>query len=277
MSHLTNVETAFLNLRSQGYSYDKISEDLRVSKHTLIKWARDLQPKIDTQFRAAFKKYQTALVQRVEFLSQQFQTMTKLITTCDPKSSAYPRYFNILLKLHKSLEPFDVAPEPDSTESAPESFSPRPEHSALSTEHSAQARTESAPPLTSEPETQNQEPARTISAPEPSLEPVSSLSIQNPKSEIQNPERTISAPEPSSGTEHSAPSTVHCVSSPKPSLPNNSVTKTVSSCTESAILSYIEKYRNYFKKDPPEHVFRHLEQAREKLFQPDKDLTRQAS
>ncbi len=147
MSHLTSVEIDFLNLRSQGYSYDKISKDLRVSKHTLIKWAKELQPKIDTQFRAAFKKYQTALVQRVEFLSQQFQTMTQLITTCDPKSSAFPRYFNILLKLHKSLEPFDVAPEPDSTISAPES--------SLSTQCEASRRENpkseiqnSSPPLT---------------------------------------------------------------------------------------------------------------------------------
>ncbi len=255
MSHLTNVETAFLNLRSQGYSYDKISKDLRVSKHTLIKWARVLQPKIDIQFRAAFKKYQTALVQRVEFLSQQFQTMTQLITTCDPKSSAFPRYFNILLKLHKSLEPFDVAPEPDSTESAPT--------------------------VNSEPGTANPEPISTISAPEPTSIPTEHPALNTEQSSspltarlagssdaagtktapesfssIQNPERTKSAP-----ILNAEPETLN----PEPNR------------TESAILSYIEKYRDYFKKDPPEHVFRQLERARREAVHPRTNLVRQAS
>jgi hypothetical protein len=122
MSHPTSTQAQFLTLRAQGLSYDNIAKDLRVSKHTLLSWAREFPPRIDTQLRAAYEKYQTALATRVEILAQQFQTVSKLITSCDPMSSAYPRFFNILLKLHAALEKFDLAPENlslDSTESAP--------------------------------------------------------------------------------------------------------------------------------------------------------------
>jgi hypothetical protein len=181
--------------------------------------------------------------------------MTQLITTCDPKSSAYPRYFNILLKLHKTLEQFDVAPEPDSTESAPESLPLTARLAGRSDAANAEA------PQTVPEETHPADlTMSTISAPK------SFSAIQNLKSKIQNslsPESTKSTPPEDSD----------------PIRENQweSVSKTSSLSSEARILKFIDQYRNHFKTDPPEHVFRHLEQARIGLAQPVEDLTRQAS
>jgi hypothetical protein len=157
MSHPSTTQTQFLTLRSQGLSYDNIAKELRVSKHTLLDWAKEFRPPIDARLQSALQTYHATLTHRAEALAQQFQTIAQNITSCDFKSSAYPRMVNLLLRLHKALQEFDFNPaaepedstktapivdiEPDSTKTAPPT-----EHQALCTEHSSSP--EPAPTLT---------------------------------------------------------------------------------------------------------------------------------
>jgi hypothetical protein len=158
--HPTTTQTQFLTLRSQGLSYDNIAKELRVSKHTLLDWAKEFRPPIDAQLQAALQTYHAAITHRAEALAQQFQIIAQNITTCDFKSSNYPRLVNLLLRLHKALQEFDFNPAAvpeDSTISAPTASSPRTEHSVPS------------------------DPQRTISAPEADSE----LSPSSPRTEHQ--------------------------------------------------------------------------------------------
>jgi hypothetical protein len=151
MSHPSSTQTQFLTLRSQGLSYDNIAKELRVSKHTLLDWAKEFRPPIDTQLQAALQTYHAAITHRAEALAQQFQIIAQNITTCDFKSSSYPRLVNLLLRLHKALQEFDFNPAAvpeDSTKTAPSASSPRTEHYAPGTEHSVPSdpeRTKTAP------------------------------------------------------------------------------------------------------------------------------------
>jgi hypothetical protein len=170
--HPTTTQTQFLTLRSQGLSYDNIAKELRVSKHTLLDWAKEFRPPIDAQLQSALQTYHAAITHRAEALAQQFQTIAQNITTCDFKSSAYPRLVNLLLRLHKALQEFDFNPAAvpeDSTKTAPTASSPRTEHQALCTEHSVSS-----------------DPQRTISAPESSLELVSSPPTEHSAYPIRN-------------------------------------------------------------------------------------------
>jgi hypothetical protein len=124
MSHPSSTQTQFLTLRSQGLSYDNIAKELRVSKHTLLDWAKEFRPPIDAQLQSALQTYHAAITHRAEALAQQFQIIAQNITTCDFKSSTYPRLVNLLLRLHKALQEFDFNPAAvpeDSTKTAPES------------------------------------------------------------------------------------------------------------------------------------------------------------
>jgi hypothetical protein len=159
MSHPTTTQTQFLTLRSQGLSYDNIAKELRVSKHTLLDWARDFRPPIDAQLQSALQTYHAGLTHRAEALAQQFQIIAQNITSCDFKSNAYLRLVNLLLRLHKALQEFDFNPAAvpeDSTKTAPNcdskpsASSPRTEHQALCAKHS-----------------DSPNPPRTISAPTP--------------------------------------------------------------------------------------------------------------
>jgi hypothetical protein len=169
--HPTTTQTQFLTLRSQGLSYDNIAKELRVSKHTLLDWAKEFRPPIDAHLQAALQTYHAAITHRAEALAQQFQIIAQNITTCDFKSSTYPRLVNLLLRLHKALQEFDFNPAAvpeDSTKTAPTASSPRTEHSVPSdpgrtktaptpssppTEHYAPSTEHSSSPKTAPPST----------------------------------------------------------------------------------------------------------------------------
>jgi hypothetical protein len=139
--HPTTTQTQFLTLRSQGLSYDNIAKELRVSKHTLLDWAKEFRPPIDAQLQAALQTYHAAITHRAEALAQQFQIIAQNITSCDFKSNAYPRLVNLLLRLHKALQEFDFNPaaiSEDSTKTAP----------VVDSELSASQSTKTAPPST---------------------------------------------------------------------------------------------------------------------------------
>jgi transposase len=46
MAKDTKTRERFMELRAKGHSFDKISEELKVSKPTLIQWRKDLEKQI---------------------------------------------------------------------------------------------------------------------------------------------------------------------------------------------------------------------------------------
>ena len=75
----TETKSKFIELRAQGLSYNKISKQLKVSKTTLVSWAKELKYDIEnaTQFEKdiLIEKYKMAQNQRLESLFKMFEKL----------------------------------------------------------------------------------------------------------------------------------------------------------------------------------------------------------
>ncbi len=296
MSHSTKTQSQFLTLRAQGLSYDAIARQLHVSKHTLLKWAKDLQPRIDAliaaQLQAVLEKYQLTLVQRVEFLAQQVHHIQEAIPRYDLKSTYTIRIFNLLLKLHNALSQFDPNPAniyltgaetpPESSDIRTERLFPssNDEPETTNDELPSSDSTEPAPSAAIESEILNSEPSITNAPAE--TNPPDDLNSTKTAPELiplaDPSDSTISAPPSNSepGTLNAEPNSTK--TPPEPPVPASSLPiQNPKTCPESfegskiqnssaaQILKFIDQYRNHFKTDPPEHVFRHLENVRKEM------------
>lgn len=66
------VKEKFVELRARGWSFDRISKELKVSKQTLIHWSRDLALEISNQsalqHEALLEQYSLTREERIQFL-----------------------------------------------------------------------------------------------------------------------------------------------------------------------------------------------------------------
>ena len=57
----SNIKERFIELRAQGYSFDRIAKELGKAKQTLIDWSKDLQEEIANrkalELEALYEKY----------------------------------------------------------------------------------------------------------------------------------------------------------------------------------------------------------------------------
>jgi len=64
----------FIELRAKGFSFDKIANEISVSKPTLIKWSKEFQDKISNQ---EFMNYQNILEQNKVTKQQRIKLLAK--------------------------------------------------------------------------------------------------------------------------------------------------------------------------------------------------------
>lgn len=80
-------EKKFLILRSEGLSFDKISEEIKVSKPTLVKWSKVYQDEIQDlkamDLLALKEKYQYTQKETYETLLKQIKKVDDAITNTD--------------------------------------------------------------------------------------------------------------------------------------------------------------------------------------------------
>jgi len=73
MAKTTEEKARFIELRGKGLSYDKIAQEIEVSKSTLMKWSLDFETEIEQaqalEFQGIFEQYSIMRKSRVESLS----------------------------------------------------------------------------------------------------------------------------------------------------------------------------------------------------------------
>ena len=74
MAKSQETKEKFMELRARGMSYERISESIKVSKTTLIKWGRDLESQIDElrsqELQAMLERFRLTRQYRVERFSR---------------------------------------------------------------------------------------------------------------------------------------------------------------------------------------------------------------
>ena len=102
------IKEKFIQLRAQGLSYSKISQELNTSKATLISWAKDLELEIQNAVQLEkddlLEKYKMAKNHRLEKL---FITYNKILNEIDKRSfSDVPtvKLLDLAQRFHKEIE-----------------------------------------------------------------------------------------------------------------------------------------------------------------------------
>lgn len=105
---MNNKQKQFITLRADGISFDKISEQLKVSKVTLIKWNKEFEDDIrDLQFEAFIsikEVYTRNTKKRYETLLQQAQRIDEAILEVDLKKANIKDLFSIKTTIEKSIQ-----------------------------------------------------------------------------------------------------------------------------------------------------------------------------
>lgn len=73
------TKTKFVELRAQGWSFDRIAQELKTSKQTLINWSRDLQTEIANlkaiEIEALQERFYMRKAQRIELFGNKLQAI----------------------------------------------------------------------------------------------------------------------------------------------------------------------------------------------------------
>lgn len=98
----------FVQLRAQGWSFARISEELGVSKPTLINWSRKRQFEIQNH-RAILleqlqEKWLSAADARVNYLGEQLQKVEAELATRDISSLTTGQLFHLAQALRRQIE-----------------------------------------------------------------------------------------------------------------------------------------------------------------------------
>jgi len=159
------VRDRFLELRAEGASYDRISRELGVSKHTLINWGRRYAGTIASlqaiHLAALADEDQIVRRQRIEPLGRQLQIVRAELAARNLGDVSTPRLMDMLLKLTKAIAREIPEPEPAFADATLDE-TPAEDSPPDSTPEEQPSHTPDPPP-TDKPS--SQPPARTKSAP----------------------------------------------------------------------------------------------------------------
>jgi len=79
----TNTKEKFIELRAQGYSFDKIAKELGKAKQTLVDWSRELQEEIANrkalELEALYEKYYLLKEHRLKSFGETLSKLQKEI------------------------------------------------------------------------------------------------------------------------------------------------------------------------------------------------------
>ena len=99
---------SFIILRAKGMSFQKISDDIGVSKPTLIKWSKDLREEISNfkkiEWEFFLEEHQMLKKQRFEQMALKYRSILTEIEKRDYSSIPTGKLFELLLKFERHLE-----------------------------------------------------------------------------------------------------------------------------------------------------------------------------
>lgn len=104
----TDKKKKFIELRAKNWSFQKISQELGVSKTTLIKWSKEFDYEItnlhNLEMEALLEDYQATREQRIEYLGK---LQDKILTELDKRDLSTvntDKLLDMLLKTSNKLE-----------------------------------------------------------------------------------------------------------------------------------------------------------------------------
>jgi len=106
----TEEKEKFIQLRAKGFSYDKITEKLQVSKPTLLKWNGEFLEQVE---EAQFHEFDNLLNEYQVFRTKRFENNCRLLSACYKELEkkidkleklTVPELLNLVDKLEKKIE-----------------------------------------------------------------------------------------------------------------------------------------------------------------------------
>lgn len=98
----------FIEMRASGISFDRISQELKVSKQTLINWSNGLKLEIQNlqsmHHEALLEKYQITSENRVAILSEQLKKVRTELAERSLKETPTKSLFDVMIKLCEMLK-----------------------------------------------------------------------------------------------------------------------------------------------------------------------------
>lgn len=105
---MNDKQTRFLSLRANGLSYDAISQELKISKPTLIQWSKLFEAEIkDLQFESFLMIKEThawSTKTKYEMMLKQLNKIDDAILNTDLTSSSIKDLFTVKTNLLMQLE-----------------------------------------------------------------------------------------------------------------------------------------------------------------------------
>lgn len=103
-----NLKDKFVELRAEGKSFVSISEELKVSKPTLIGWSKDLRHEISNlrqiQLEAIREKYRIGKEKRAERLSNHLVKIENEFEKRNLETVPTHKLFELMLKIFHEIE-----------------------------------------------------------------------------------------------------------------------------------------------------------------------------
>jgi len=97
-----------VELRAKGFSYSNISEQLGVSKQSLISWSQELKNDIANlgaiERDAIYEKYRQDKISRIKMFGDELERVRGEFQKRDISTIPTDRLFNLLLQLQTSLD-----------------------------------------------------------------------------------------------------------------------------------------------------------------------------
>jgi transposase len=98
----------FIHLRATGKSYQKISEELGVSKHTLIKWGKELVFEISNahalELEALQDEYYMLKERRIKLFGDKLKAISEELENRDLSDIQTDKLFDLFFKMYRLLE-----------------------------------------------------------------------------------------------------------------------------------------------------------------------------
>lgn len=102
------TKTRFVELRAEGWSFDRIAQELKVSKQTLISWSKDLEMEIANlraiELETLQERFYMTKAQRIELFGGKLQAIKDELDKRDLSELPTDKLFDLFIKYSNVLK-----------------------------------------------------------------------------------------------------------------------------------------------------------------------------
>ena len=104
---MNETQQKFIELRSQGWTYVRIAQELNVTKRTLITWSRkfryDIQNQRAMELEAIHAKFLSTREERMQKLGEQLKVVQAELDKRDISELSTPRLFSLAAQIRREI------------------------------------------------------------------------------------------------------------------------------------------------------------------------------